>query len=133
MAACWTRQRRGYSTAVCTTPSLRRYGVTTTTAVTAAIVAVFVSVAAADAVAAAAASVADYNDGSGGNSADTHHTYAYTVGKTTAAARERGAQRITTREGLGGPHYRRGTKTRPPIAAHGKRKPDTRTDSAEWL
>jgi len=95
-AACWTRQRRGYNTAVCTTPSLRRYDVTTTTA-TAAIVAVFVGVAAADAVAAAAASVADYNDGSGGDSADTHHTYAYTVAKTTAAARERGAQRITTR------------------------------------
>lgn len=69
----------------------------------AAIVAVFVSVAAADAVA-AAASVADYNDGSGGDSADTHHTYAYTVSKTTSAARERGAQRITTREGLGGLH-----------------------------
>jgi len=47
--------------------------------VTAAIVAVFVGVAAADAV--AAASVADYNDGSGGDSADTHHTYAYTVGQ----------------------------------------------------
>jgi len=96
-AACWIRQHRGYNTAVCTTPSLRRYDVTTTTAVTAAIVAVFVGVAAADAVA-APASVADYNDDSGGDSADTHHTYAYTVGKTTAAAaRERGAQRITTR------------------------------------
>jgi len=99
---------------------------------TAAIVAVFGGVAAADAV----ASVADYNDGSGGDSADTHHTYAYTVGKTTtAAARERGAQRITTRVGLGGPrgrHYRRETRTRRPIAAHGKRKPDTRMHSARY-
>jgi len=68
--------------------------------VAAAIVAFSVVVAAADAVA-AAASVVDYNDGSGGDSADTHHTYAYKVGKTTAAAaaaRARGAQKTMTRD-----------------------------------